>query len=43
MREGSVEHCKAILESGTLYGPMTMKQQTDAISYAYGVGVEYVD
>jgi len=43
MREGSVEHCKAILESGTLYGPMTMKQQTDAISYAYGVGVAYVD
>lgn len=42
MREGSVEHCRAILESGSLYGPMTMKQQTDAISYAYGVGVAYV-
>ena len=42
MQFASVEHCRAILESGKLYGPMTMKQQTDAIEYAYGVGVAYV-
>ena len=43
MREGSVELCRALLSSGALHGPMSMKQQTDAIEYAYGVGVAYVD
>lgn len=43
LHRGSIELCKAILESGRLHGHMTEKQQMDSIAYAYQVGVAYVD
>ncbi len=43
LQQGSVNLCRAILESGKLHGAMTEKQQMQSISYAYDVGVAYVE
>ena len=39
MQESSKALCQAILDTGKLHGPMTEKQQTEAIAWAYGIQV----
>lgn len=42
LKDGSQMLAKALLDSGRLHGPMTMKQQVELIEYADNVQVVYV-